>query len=80
MPKKRVLSPKSIWDYEQVSEAFRREDIKEIHIQRLYTYVIVIVRPAAWGRQDYCLLDIFFEFAWDSQLITHFEPFSCADF
>lgn len=36
MPKKRLLSPKSIWDYEQVSEAFKRDGIKEIHLQKLY--------------------------------------------
>lgn len=41
MPKKRLLRPKSIWDIEQVSEAFLREGIKQIHLQKLYTYVCI---------------------------------------
>jgi len=41
MPKKRLLSPKSIWDYDDVSEAFRREGIKESHLQKLYRYVCI---------------------------------------
>jgi adenine C2-methylase RlmN of 23S rRNA A2503 and tRNA A37 len=36
MPKKRILSPKSIWDVEQVSEAFRSANIKDVHIKKLY--------------------------------------------
>jgi hypothetical protein len=39
MPKKRVLSPKSIWDYNQVQQTFVEAGIKESHLQRLYTYV-----------------------------------------
>lgn len=36
MPKKRILSPPSIWDVELVSEAFRSAGIKDMHIKRLY--------------------------------------------
>ena len=36
MPKKRILSPPSIWDLELVSEAFQSAGIKDMHIKRLY--------------------------------------------
>lgn len=36
MPKKRVLSPKSIWDVEEVKSAFHEANIKEIHLYKLY--------------------------------------------
>ncbi|WPT18269.1 Ribosomal RNA large subunit methyltransferase N [Picochlorum sp. SENEW3] len=40
MPKKRVLSPKSIWDYNQVQQTFVEAGIKESHLQRLYTALV----------------------------------------
>ena len=36
MPKKRILYPKSVWDIEEVKAAFQEENIKEIHLSKLY--------------------------------------------
>ena len=37
MPKKRVLDPKSIWDVDEVTEAFRAAGVREMHVQKLYS-------------------------------------------
>ena len=37
MPKKRILSPPSIWDVEVVSERLLSAGIKQLHINKLYT-------------------------------------------
>ncbi len=39
MVKKRRLSPKSVWDEAELTEAFRVEGIKEYHVQKLHRRV-----------------------------------------
>lgn len=39
MVKKRRLSPKSVWDEADLTEAFREEGIKEYHVQKLHRRV-----------------------------------------
>lgn len=36
MVKKRRLSPQSVWDEAQLSEAFREAGVKDIHVGRLH--------------------------------------------
>ena len=39
MVKKRRLSPKSVWDETELTEAFRTEGIKDYHVQKLHRRV-----------------------------------------
>ena len=39
MVKKRRLSPKSVWDEADLTEAFRAEGIKDYHVQKLHRRV-----------------------------------------
>ena len=41
MPKKRTLTPKSLWDEAQVRSAFAEAGIKESHIPRIYRYFTI---------------------------------------
>ncbi|CAL5227047.1 g9945 [Coccomyxa viridis] len=41
MVKKRRLSPKSVWDEADLTEAFIEEGIKEYHVQKLHRYLLL---------------------------------------
>lgn len=43
MPKKRVLSPQSVWDVNAVTDAFSELGIKQLHIYKLYKYVYFLI-------------------------------------
>lgn len=36
MVKKRRLTPKSVWDETDLTEAFREEGVKEFHVQKIH--------------------------------------------
>ncbi len=39
MVKKRRLSPKSVWDEAELTAAFRKEGVKEYHVQKIHRCV-----------------------------------------
>ncbi|CAK0759542.1 hypothetical protein CVIRNUC_002705 [Coccomyxa viridis] len=41
MVKKRRLSPKSVWDEAELTAAFRKEGVKEYHVQKIHRYLIL---------------------------------------
>jgi hypothetical protein len=67
MVKKRVLSPKSVWDEEDVSAAFQERGIKPVHLKRLYR--CALQKPLKSAGVDCTSLDRSFPFPYSTWLI-----------
>ena len=45
MVTKRRLSPQSVWDAAKLAEAFKAEEIKDYHVQKLHRYAFFTLSP-----------------------------------